>query len=306
MSTQPADYTYWKARLSGVDPGLTLGQAEPGFYRKPERDGGYTPIAIWRNGEGDIVAKVGVNGRVVEASPEWCERYFAWCAKHPVSEESYRAFLRDGRWLDDVPDVDAAVAARVAATSDGQDRPNATGDIVIRETIAELRDEAERWLASIGGEIRSQEEADRAGNFARRFAELEKEAETARIAEKEPHLKASREVDQRWSVVRDFGKDAKKWATALVGPWLRAQKEKLAAAGAEGRVKAGSRGRSVHLRTVKRLEMDYMAVFDLYSGDDRFTKHEDVQKALERVVRADLESGKDVPGAKLILSQEAA
>jgi hypothetical protein len=298
---RPEDYVYWRARLRGEDPGLTDFQARCGFWRKPRRDGGFDAIHIFRTADDDLVARV--NDRHLEEPDEaWCERFFAWCVKHPVTEESYRLYTSTGRWADDVPEVKRDT--------------NAPPSVVIAETIAELHQEAKRWLAEIGGTVKTQEQADKAGNFAARFAELQKEAESARVAEKEQHLKAGREVDSRWKPISEAGGEAKRWATGLTTEFLKARRAELQAAAATStsqgqpptpvKVKAGTRGRSTHLRSYQELE--YAGVSTLiahYAQDERFMASEQVVEALERLAMVDLKAGLKVPGVSLVTKEKA-
>jgi hypothetical protein len=253
LATPITGYEFWIAQLAGATPDLPSKEPQPGFYRT-RRD---EPVAVWRTGDDDLVAKVG-DGRIVEADETWAERVFAGCCRRAVTEQDYRARLASGKWPDEV-----AAPAR---------NSNAEPHIQIEETIAELRSEAEAWLASIGGEIKTKADADKAGNFADRFAELDKEAEKARVEQKEPHFKAAKAVDGTWQPIVAKAKEAKRWVASLCTAYLQAEKaRKVAEASAkvvEGKavhpsdvtVKAGSRGRGVQLRTVKVGEIiDYPA-----------------------------------------------
>jgi len=298
------DYAFWQGALQGNPPELVRGVAECGFYRHRTRDGEFIGIAVWRNGEGDLVGRVGAAGRVVEADEEWCERYFAWCAKNPVTEPAYRVWCETGKWPDDVPEVER--------------RSNGEPHIILKETIADMRKEAETWLAGIGGAVTTQEQADKAGNFKDRFAELEKEAVQSHKVAKEPHLKAGREVDAAWKPVAAAGDDAKRWAASLSEAFLKAERARAVQAAAEKaaagqavrpediKVKAGTRGRGTTLRTYKEVRCtDHAALWAHYRDDERIYKHPDVMRAVMRLAEVEIEAGKEIPGAAIVTEQRA-
>lgn len=321
------NYAFWLGALAGSPPELTVGRAESGFYRNRQRDGSLQPIAIWRDNGGNLMVKIGAErSKRIEREDEFCERVFSWCCKNPVTEAAYRTFMETGAWPEDVPDVaekaQAAALTKAVATNPGGALSNsvvAETHVVITETINELRKEAEAWLASIGGEISCQEHADKAGNFASRFGELEKEAETKRVAEKEPVLKLQREIDGKWQPVKTAGDRAKRWIKGLMTKFLQAeQARKLAEAAqraqegasvkeADTKVKAGTRGRSVSLRTVRELRVtDFDTLWAHFENDKRFRAHPDVTRVLGRLAESDLNAGREVAGAKIEETQVAA
>jgi hypothetical protein len=219
-------------------------------------------------------------------------------------------------WPEDLPDVEAQVQDRLNEISEHFGH-NAPPELVIKETVAELRAEAEKWLRDIGGEITTQEEADKAANFADRFGELEKEAEKTRVGEKEPHLKASRDTDAKWQPIVRGAQAAKKWAKALPTEFFKAElarKTKEAAAkAAQGeaikpadiKVIAGTRGRGVSLRTTKVFRCtDFGSLLSHYLADERFKR--EVAPLLAGLAEADLKAGHTIPGAVLEDQQSAA
>src|SRR5918993_1374934 len=184
MSTDQSR-AFWKDALAGKNPDHTRGKAECGYYRMRQRDGSTVGIAIWRDDNGGLCAKVGRrNGELIEPEreEEFCDKAFAWCLRNPVTEDAYWHWYDNDSWPEDLPDISQQVENRLTEISEAF-RHNAPPEVVISETVKELRDEAERWLKQIGGEIKTQEDADKAGNFADRFAELEKEADRTRTVE---------------------------------------------------------------------------------------------------------------------------
>jgi hypothetical protein len=317
---QTADqFAYWQARLRGEHPDHTVGRAEAGYWRLRLRDGRTVPIFLWREEGTDRLCMVYDLGqpRYVEDEAAFCERTFAYALKNPVTTASYKHYLQHQRWPEDVPDVSAQVDNRLNEISESMGH-NAPPEVVISETVKELREEAERWLKSIGGEIRTQADADKAANFADRFSELEREAEKVRVNEKEPHLRASRDVDAKWQPVKKAADAAKRWAKGLPEAFLKSERARkaaeAAAKAAEGqavnpddlKVKAGTRGRSVSLRGRKILKVTHPeALWDAYARDERFRGDPDVQSVLHRLAFGDLQLGKTVLGAEIITQESA-
>ncbi|TVR06672.1 MAG: hypothetical protein EA385_15250 [Salinarimonadaceae bacterium] len=327
-----ADYAYWLAALQGERIDLneatdeTTGSTYPepacGFYRHRRRDGEFDPVAVWRNGDGDLVAKIG-GASTVPADSAFSERVFAYACKSPITEDVYRAVMGGADWPEDAPSKDemrGRAEKRLADEFEPEDpkpspaRKNAPAHIIAEETIKELRAEAEKWLKSIGGKVTTQEQADRAANFGDRFAELEKEAVSTHRKEKEPHLEAGRAVDKAWKPVAALGDENKRWAKKLNTDFLIAEQKKAAAElakkAAEGapvkaddvKVKAGTRGRSVSLVTVTNFHCtDADALWDHYKNDPkkRVQMHPDVVKVVAKIATAELNAGLDVPGACL-------
>jgi hypothetical protein len=305
----PYDYDLYWQQLEHGHADWPANQAMPGFYRKRERNGTKVGVAIWVGNDGRPVVKVGK--AAVEAltttsrEAEFCEYAFAWIAKHPVTEESYRAWLTTGVWHDDVPEADVD--------------PNAPPHVVVKETIADLLRQAEAWLAEIGGEVKTQEQADKAANFADRFHELAKESETKREVEKKPHLDAGREIDARWKEITDAGKSAKKWANGLTDAFLKAERaRKLAEAAraaeageavrdADVKVRAGTRGRGTGLRKSEQPHVtDMTALIEHYRNDARFWKRPMVCAELGALANLDTKAGGTVPGFTIRLVESAA
>lgn len=107
--------------------------------------------------------------------------------------------------------------------------PEPTPFELITERIADLYQTA---LDFCDGEpIADQQMADTIGKLMADIGAAEKEAETLRVEEKEPHLKAGRDVDAKfkpWSTKTKAGKDA---CASLLTPWrVEVQRQKAEAA----------------------------------------------------------------------------
>ncbi len=172
------DYSFWRGSLSGEQIELTVGRAEPGFYRHQGQ-----PVAIWPGANGELVAKVGT-GRAVAADAGWCERVFAWCARHPVTEQAYRDAVEGKPWHDE----DATVKVIAGIGHNSGDEAEAARDQVAAATRG-----AAEYTA-----IPDDATAARAQSLRARIMEIAADIKTRHKAEKQPHLEAGRGVDAKW------------------------------------------------------------------------------------------------------------
>ncbi|WP_146140148.1 hypothetical protein [Alsobacter soli] len=255
------------------------------------RGGPWLPVAIWKDSDGQLKALR--DGAPVDAQEVW-----TWCCQHPVSYETYVAVAEQGQpWPDEVP-------AGIGHNSGAAD-PVAGLD----QSVTELREAATAFLES-ATPITSKAQADKAANFAERFAALEKEAEEARTREKRPILEEGRAIDARWRPVIERAAESKKELKKALEPYLLAERERLAAEAGPGPlppVRAGSAGRRVGLRTVRRLVVrDREALVCAYRRDARLWAHPQVESALRDLAEADLRAGRAVKGVELTDEQVAA
>src|SRR4051794_17957014 len=112
MSAQPQTeptWDYWLAALAGKAGPTSEGYPEQGFWRKPNQNGGFDPVAIWWQ-DGQWWARVGA-GRYEDADKIW-----TWCAKHPIAHEEYEKVLAGGTWSN----LDPVVAAQIAEGQAGK------------------------------------------------------------------------------------------------------------------------------------------------------------------------------------------
>ncbi|HVI27488.1 hypothetical protein [Hansschlegelia sp.] len=162
----------------------------------------------------------GVQGR---ADDTW-----NWCCRHPISKDAYDRAVAGEGWADEPP----------AASEAGIGHNSASGDPA--EAIrAELAGEAEMADELLAKPIEDQAAADLAGIWAKRVGDLASKAEKARVAEKEPHLAASRAVDAKWKPLVDGAKALSSKLKRHAEPFLiaqqRAEQERARAAAAEAR-----------------------------------------------------------------------
>jgi hypothetical protein len=185
-----------------------------GYFRtKRVKDGPYLPIKITRvPGDFEDSFDILLNGR-----PSTTEGIgWPYPARHPITKEAYDYFMAEGRWRD-IDDV-------VERQQNGNNAPT-DPDILLAEQI-----EAAKAGAKAYAKIEDDETATRAQTLRSRLLELSGQADKARVAEKEPHLSASRDVDAKW---QPLVKDAKATADMLRASLSDHETRKLQARRAE-------------------------------------------------------------------------
>lgn len=285
-------FDHWRRRLAGEDVGCKDGEPQAGYYRK-----GVTPVAIWRDEGGALVALDGT--RELTDHLAIC-RLWDFCHAQPISYELYSAVADDGKaW----PDMHPAVAAAPAEPVGGFD--------ALAAEVARLAGEAAALTKA--GAATAADQADRAAHLAEALTKLEKQAEAERKAEKAPHEAAAKAVDQRWTPVRDRAADAKRsLKSVVIEPWLKAKvkaeteaRARVGDAPAEP-IKASTRGGRVALRTVR-----VTTVTDVRRALRWFAdRNEDVPDAfvdlIGRFAKGFHEVGVEVPGTETTVQQRAA
>jgi hypothetical protein len=329
MSEKVDHYAAWKRELGGGKRDLPQGVACAGFWSL-KAAGGRTPIATWVDEDEDMVAKVGDKDAII-VDPEFCERIFSKVrAEH---EADYRAAMEGKPWPDEVKaparrvkgaNPQAVDAITLAADTAHLDQRNAVSeDVIILGQIEDLETEAKAWLKQIGGKITNETEATKAAAYKDRFQKLFAEAERNRVDEKEPHLTAGREVDERWGKVKKRGNDLKLWAEGLPQDWLREEQRKrteaarLAAEAARAaadpaeaiaapvvvepvRVKVGAgRGISTPANKPKLVVDDWNVLATHMATLAIFVEEPAVRSVMFRLAEQRLAAGVDVPGAHL-------
>lgn len=304
-------YDFWRRRMAGEVVPIHDGEPQAGFYRLKTKDGNWQPVAYWFGKDGALRCRVG--GRDIDeqtASERW-----PWASKSPISHEVYKAVVSGELW----PDQHESVS---------RDRINSTGAPAddsfdgLKDRIEDLARDAEALINA--GAATDQAAADRASDLANRLAELQKQADTARAAEKKPHDDAAAAVQAKWKPLLGVADVYRRIKSAVITPFLVAEDQKRRAAEADARKaaeeaakagqpipesttqraapKAGSGGRrSVALRTVKVVTItDRAAVLKFFENNPLIT--EALQKMAEKVVAA----GAEVPGVTVTEEQRAA
>jgi hypothetical protein len=85
---------------------------------------------------------------------------------------------------------------------------------------------AERWVTE-RPVITDQATAERCGQFLTQIADLDKRADAAHKAEKEPHLAAGREVDAFWRDYKTMGAAVRARLKPIEAAWLQSEKDRI-------------------------------------------------------------------------------
>lgn len=177
-----------KAKNAGKDlPPVSDGKPEIGFfYAKASKAGGRIPVCIYRDSNGDLVARSGTRAehKIEDAGARW-----TWVAGSPIERDNYVHAWEQGVWPDGTPTT--APAAGV-----GDNRPSDPAQAVAEEAADKIAS-AEKWLAA-HPVIKTQQESDFAANLNRELLGLHKQATALHTTEKAPILEAERAVDEKF------------------------------------------------------------------------------------------------------------
>lgn len=234
-------YTYWREELvnAGCNDRDTDRRDIAGFYRikgadtKPDY-----PVAIWLVGE-KLVAKIGrKNDLLTEGSENWYDFLgSSWLKCSAVTHEAYTAAIEAGRWPDDDKPARKMDAAEWHGVKTGTIRHKHTNinsggaapaghnlpDDPCESLKIELEGEREQAEAMLRQPITTQEQADTAAAWAKKFTEIAKKADNYRKVEKQPHMDAAGAVDAKWRPIVDDGKDLSTRLKRHLDGWLREQ-----------------------------------------------------------------------------------
>jgi len=331
-------YEWWIKALAGEGMELHADDPQPGFYRI-RRGKAWIPVGIWWDEDSTVadgaalISLVGFSDSARECDPleTWdtnsSNPMSIWlvAAKHPVSEEAYRAAFDTGRWPDDAPEANRGI---------GDNLPEEPVD----QIKVELEGEAEIVAQFLTEPVKTQEEADRVGPWVDRLRKLAQRADKIREEEKAPFLQGCRDVDDKWRVPVAKARELAKRLLQHLKPFLDEQdrlrrEAALAAAIESDRLRkeadkqtseaeradlqrkasdaaqrsvvqnpsAGRTGATVSLRHEKAAEItDYDAL--LTALKDRPEIKEVVQSLARRAAKAGIE----LPGMKIIEITKAA
>lgn len=300
MAEAANDFQWWRDALSGNRKPNDGNSPQCGYYktRRKGRDG-FVPVAYWWDTKtGELRCHMDGSDYDLQRALE----IWPFASKNPVSTEDYGERIRTGKW----PGEHAAVIGHNASPPD--DTPES-----ITERIADLAREAETMIAA--GAALSEAVSDQASDLANTFGELEGKADKLRIAEKAPHLEASRAVDGKWQSLISRAADLKRRLKLIVvTPFLNKKTEEanraaVAAitAGAapealpQPKLTAGASKRPTALRTQTFAEVtDWAALLAALH------EHPDIRETAQRIANASAKVGVALPGTRIITRKVAA
>jgi hypothetical protein len=195
-------YWRWRLRLSEYQKtGNVLPtdpqSPEPGCYRM-KWGADWLGVRIWEgapDANGEIKCFATLAQSICPIATVWPR-----CAKTPVSSASYRHWMQGtttkalGKWPDDVTDEIPCNGNNIAAAPENES---------LMASILALETSAIAWFEAIGSEIKTQDHADRAANYAQAFLELEKQAATAKQTALKPLVKAVDTERAIWTALEE-------------------------------------------------------------------------------------------------------
>lgn len=205
---------WWQDACAGRFGPMHEGQPEQGYYRTRFKDGQWEPVALWFEG-GEWKAMRGE--RLVEPGDAW-----NFCRTHPVSYEAYQKAIDGAGWDDEPP-----------APAMGHNLPSDPFEALTLEYAAE-KEQAQAFMKS---PITTQDQADKSAIWSKRLAVIAKKATDLHKVEKQPHLDAGRNVDNKWRDLKEepdaLSKKLKRHLDAFLQEEARKERERQAAARAE-------------------------------------------------------------------------
>ena len=214
------DTTAWEQALAGKPIALTP-EMEPdyGFYRVPTKDKTSFRAMSYYYENGKL--RCLLDGKPLDE--QRAREIWSWASQRPITYELYKAVVEDGQpW----PDLNSVVTRSNNAPEDNSFE-------AIRERIDDLSREAERLMAK--GEAKTEEESDQAADVANELGKYWNKADNLRKVEKQPHLDASRDVDDKFRPILTAASIYSQLKQVVCAPWLRAEKKKKDAAEAAAR-----------------------------------------------------------------------
>lgn len=183
-----------KAALRASNEGKPLpsiSEAEPQwgfFFKKASKAGGRVPVRIQEDAAGNLVAICGdkKDHRVEDASSVW-----TWVASNPVARDAYVYAWEQGKWPDGTP-----ITAVGTTPAMGDNLPTDPFERLLAEVNDKL-ESARSFVADITA-VQDMTRADRARNMQAEILRHKKSADAMHKAEKQPHLDASRAVDDKF------------------------------------------------------------------------------------------------------------
>lgn len=299
-----SDWQWWQDKLAGKPVQANPDLPQWGFYRQSYKAfygarKTFTPVAYYPDANtGEMRCRIGdedISGDSIRATRMWNHVH-----NNPVTFEAFNDVAEKGELWPDEHEL-------VRMASDNQP-PEDNSFEGLRDAIEDLAHEAERRIE--GPPIADQNEADKIANLTDRLSELWKKADEARKEEKRPFDLGAQAVQKRWAPVMLLAETYKNLKYKLLTPWLKRlddeRKKEAEAAAAAGapiemkRPRAGTRGRAMSLKSLKRAE-----IYDYEKCLAYFAESPDVKATVQDLANRAVRAGITVPGAKVLEETQA-
>lgn len=191
-------------------PPVSADKPEFGFFwARASKQGGRIPVCIYADGNGELVARWGTRAehRLEDPGARW-----TWIADQPCERDAYKFAWETGAW--------PCGTGTTAAATVGDNLPTDPFDRLQAE-VSDTLDRAETFLND-ASKPADKTRADMARNMQAQLLALTKTADAMHKAEKQPHLDASRAVDEKFRF-RDKIDAACKRLRTIFENWMRAE-----------------------------------------------------------------------------------
>jgi hypothetical protein len=179
MDDLDRSWSWWHQALAGKRGPIHADEPKAGFYRSKNQDKTLSAVAIWYDSQtGEL--RYQDNGR--DISDQIARERWPFVSRRPITEKTFWTFRDTGKWID----VDDAAQCE-------PDDIAGSDVLVLAKDISALKDSAAKY-----SKIESDEGMVLAQSLRAKLQEVGGNADKLRVAEKEPHLEASREVDAKW------------------------------------------------------------------------------------------------------------
>ena len=216
-------FSQWREAITNGKPvEYTKGSPTAGYFkrraRNEDRSIRFDAVTIWQeDGEWFCQASAGYT----PTKADEIEKLFVNCNSSPITYELFEAIMAGGAWPEEVKTPEPGKAdlpphEAAAATLKVQQDAAKTWILTLKDAEGKNRKPA------------TQEEADKASNYADEFSKISKSSDKARVGEKEPHLIAGRAVDAKWKPIIEGAELAKEWAKSLSVEFVKSESSRRA------------------------------------------------------------------------------
>lgn len=197
-------WTWWQSALKG-NFGPMHSEPEQGYFRTKKKNGPWEPVAIWWDDEvnGWVAYR---NGRETDAHDIW-----TWCCRNPISHEAYEKAIA-GEGFDDEPKEASVPKDHNSSEADPME--------ALRIEYLGEKEQAEAFMKK---PVTTQAEADKVAIWAKRLTAIKTRAEGLHKVEKQPHLDAGRDVDDKWRELKTEPDELSKRLKAHIKSFLQEQ-----------------------------------------------------------------------------------
>lgn len=212
------DFRWHAAALAGTRGPIYDGEPQSGFYRQKNQRGEYEPVAYWKDsatGE----QRCHINGRAPD--PQRALEVWPFASRYPISSAAYWHRIDTGAWQDN--DTGAAAVAKGPEIDPEKDPAGS-----LKAEIDAARAGLDNYKL-----IESDEQASRGQTLRAALTTLSGKADKTRVAEKEPHLQAGRDVDAKWQPLVKLAKEGAEDIRTALGRWEDQKREAARKAQAE-------------------------------------------------------------------------